>query len=151
MKLSDPLPSGTGINWSIDGGTGADKCSIAGKPPTETLNCAFGDLASGASFTVHVVSATTSGTSGTFDNTATATSANAPDAVGKDSVVVEKPSLAITKTADETSVSSGDPIGFTVTVSDGQGRQQPAGGGHGCGGGPQAEPEHLEVGRQLHR
>src|SRR5207245_5506811 len=59
VTLSDALPGGSGINWSISPAySGPGTCSISGSPPSQTLNCSFGDLASGASASVHVTSAT---------------------------------------------------------------------------------------------
>src|SRR5690606_2282890 len=54
VTLSDPLPGGDGIDWSLDAVTGtggyspvADACAISGSAPTQTLNCDFGDLEPG--------------------------------------------------------------------------------------------------------
>jgi uncharacterized repeat protein (TIGR01451 family) len=115
VTLTDPLPSGDGIDWSIDPANAA--CSIGGTPPNEDLSCSFGDLLAGGSASVHIVSGTTSDTSGTFPNTATAHSDNAPDASGSGQVVVNAPFLETTKSPDETNVNSGDAIGFTITVT----------------------------------
>src|SRR5262249_24023716 len=53
--LAHQLPTGSGISWSINPGyAGLGTCGIA----ANALTCAFGDLAAGASATVHVTSAT---------------------------------------------------------------------------------------------
>jgi uncharacterized repeat protein (TIGR01451 family) len=119
VTLNDPLPTGTGLNWSINPAyTGPGTCSISGTAPAQqTLTCSFGNLASGASVSVHVTSPTTAGTSGTFTNTATAQGTNTPPTSGSGSETVNQPSLQVTKTPDAASVSSGSPIGFTITVS----------------------------------
>jgi uncharacterized repeat protein (TIGR01451 family)/LPXTG-motif cell wall-anchored protein len=77
VVINDPLPAGTGIDWSIASGPG--NCSIQGAPPTETLHCTAVDLAAGASESVHVVSATNSISScAAYPNVASLTASNAP-------------------------------------------------------------------------
>src|SRR5262249_36100360 len=112
--LSDPLPTGSGISWSINPAyAGPGSCGIA----ANTLTCAFGDLAAGASATVHVTSATGFASCKAYPNTATVNASNHPQVQASASTTVQCPDLSITKTADATPVSAGDPIGFTVTVS----------------------------------
>src|SRR5207245_660979 len=109
VMLSDALPGGSGINWSISPAySGPGTCSITGTAPTQTLNCSFGDLASGASASVHVMSATGTGSAGTYNNTATASASNSADKTGSASVTVNAPTLSVTKTADAATVSAGD-------------------------------------------
>src|SRR5205085_1308197 len=116
-SISDPLPGGTGVDWSIDSNTPASSCSISGTAPTQTLSCGPATVASGGSVTVHVTSHTTSASCGTYDNTASFTTTN--DGTGNDaaSTTVNCPNLTITKTADNASVNAGSDIGFTVTLS----------------------------------
>jgi uncharacterized repeat protein (TIGR01451 family) len=116
VMVNDPLPGGTGVVWSIASQT-ASACSITGTAPTQTLVCSIGDMTAETSYTVHITSPTTSGSAGTYPNTATASSGNAPSVNATATVVVQAPVLAITKTADSANVTSGDPVGFTVTVS----------------------------------
>src|SRR5439155_25753591 len=66
VTLTDTLP--TGIVWSEDS---AD-CSIA----AGVLTCAFGDLADGATRTVHVTGATDATDCGTLPNTAVVAASN---------------------------------------------------------------------------
>ena len=75
VTLTDPLPGGSGVSWSISPANAS--CSIAGSAPSQTLNCNFGDMASGTSASVHVTSATANASCGTYPNTATATATNA--------------------------------------------------------------------------
>src|SRR2546430_378553 len=70
---------------------------------------ASGDLSSSTSFTACTK----------YDNTATASADNAPDAQDSASIQCNKPSLSVTKTADNTSVDAGDPIWFTIEVANG--------------------------------
>jgi YVTN family beta-propeller protein len=72
VTLTDPLPAGTGINWSISPAfAGPGTCAITGALGAQILNCAFGDLAAGASASVHVVSPTAP--AGVYQNAATIT------------------------------------------------------------------------------
>ncbi|HEX2894362.1 MAG TPA: LPXTG cell wall anchor domain-containing protein [Marmoricola sp.] len=79
VVIDDPLPSGTGIDWSI--ASGPENCSIQGTPPSETLHCTAVDLAPGASETVHVVSGTGNTSCQAYPNTATLTAGNAPGSI----------------------------------------------------------------------
>ena len=75
--LNDPLPSGTGINWSISpayGGPGT--CAITGAAGSQTLACDFSALAAGAGTSVHITSATSGPSCGAYSNTATASVLN---------------------------------------------------------------------------
>ena len=77
ITLTDPLPntdgaSSGGVSWSIDATSGGPTCSISGTVPNQTLNCSEATLAVGASFSMHVTSATTSTSAGLYSNCATA-------------------------------------------------------------------------------
>ncbi|HEX7716317.1 MAG TPA: LPXTG cell wall anchor domain-containing protein, partial [Marmoricola sp.] len=76
VVIDDPLPAGTGVDWSI--ASGPENCTIQGAPPTETLHCAAVDLAPGDSLSVHVVSGTTTASCLAYPNVATLTADNAP-------------------------------------------------------------------------
>ena len=62
--MSDPLPTGTGLSWSIS--PAKLGCAIT----SNTLNCSFGNVAGGTTHTVHVISPTTRACQ-TYNNTAT--------------------------------------------------------------------------------
>ncbi|HEX9694839.1 MAG TPA: hypothetical protein VGB64_00830 [Actinomycetota bacterium] len=118
VVVSDPLPSGPGIAWSIDGGTAAGSCTITGG----SLECDLGDMGPATSATVHVASATTGASCGTYDNTATASASNHADVTDSDATQVDCASIQIVKTADDAAVTAGEAIGFTITVrNDGAG------------------------------
>ena len=86
VTLSDPLPTNSGLAWTIDnqGAGWADTCAIA----VGTLTCGpetvpAGTTQAASTFTVHITSATTAATGGTcpagtgkVDNTATFNSTN---------------------------------------------------------------------------
>src|SRR5205085_908742 len=83
-----------------------------------TLTCTAVDLGSGASEVIHVISATTFASCGTYDNTATLTVTNSPapdPAEAKTDVLCS--ALALTKTADAASVLSGSAVGFTISLT----------------------------------
>ena len=116
VTVDDPLPSGTGIHWSIDvqDGTACQITTVSGK---QDLTCALGDMTAGAHYSVHITSDTTADSAGTYPNTATVSSSNAPTQQSSASIVVLAPALSITKTADGSPVAAGGAVGFTVTVS----------------------------------
>src|SRR5438128_2367947 len=115
VSVNDTLPTDPGTSWSINGGTGEAHCSIS----AGVLSCSFGDMASGASFTVHITSGTTSATpaSSPVDNTANVTTSNDGSDSASASIVVLGAAIDIAKVADSHTVSAGDPIGFTITVT----------------------------------
>ncbi len=118
VSLSDPLPAGTtAAGWSK--ASGPTQCSITGAVGSQTLACTAADLASGGSFSIHVVAGTSFAACTTYANTATAHASNAPDATASASITCNAPSLTVTKTADAATVNAGDPIGFTITVANG--------------------------------
>jgi uncharacterized repeat protein (TIGR01451 family) len=86
VTLNDPLPAGTGINWSISPAySGPGSCGIA----NGTLSCSFGSLSSGATASVHVASTTTVSGCGVYANTATASSTNASSAQASATTTVQ--------------------------------------------------------------
>ncbi|MGB0119785.1 MAG: DUF11 domain-containing protein, partial [Solirubrobacterales bacterium] len=135
VTLNDPLPNNVSGAWSIDAQPAGAPCQITGT----TLNCQFGDLAAGASVTVTVSAATTNQKCGTYDNTATASSTNAPAASGQATVVCEivcpvaspvkgkrtknralsdcpKPNIKLKKTANKKKVFPGDVVRYKIWI-----------------------------------
>jgi uncharacterized repeat protein (TIGR01451 family) len=77
--IADPLPAGPGVSWQIDPAyDGPGTCTIEIVDGGQTLECALGDLGPEADAAVHVTSATTGASCGTYDNTATLAASNAP-------------------------------------------------------------------------
>src|SRR6185503_4176457 len=111
VTLNDPLPTGAGLVWSESPDVAA--CSIT----AGVLSCNFGDLADGQSRSVHISSPTTAASCATIANTATADSSNGDPVSDTGTVVVQCPDISIEKTADASSVSAGERIGFTITVT----------------------------------
>ena len=99
-------------------GEDSNACQIV----ANTLSCAFGDLAAGATRTVHVSGVTDAADCGTLPNTATVAATNEPAAkTGDDqssaSIVVQCPDVTVLKTADHSPISAGDTAAFTIVVS----------------------------------
>ena len=116
--LSDPLPGGSGVNWSINPAyAGPGSCSITGTAPSQTLGCSFGDLAADASASVHVVSGTSFASCKAYANTATADADNFDPVTASASTTVLCPDLDLQKTPDGGVTQAGDAISFTLTLT----------------------------------
>src|SRR4051812_2399445 len=115
VTVTDPMPTDAGTSWTINGGTAAAQCAVT----AGTLTCNLGDLASGQVRTVHITSPTTKATvaDSPVVNTAHVTTTNDGSDDDTDQVVVLGASIDIEKVADAASVSAGDAIGFTITVT----------------------------------
>jgi uncharacterized repeat protein (TIGR01451 family) len=112
VTLTDTLPSNAGLSWSEDPDNTDCTISAAG-----VLSCDFGDLAPGASASVHVSSLTTFASCGDIPNTGFADSNGSGSDDDSDTVTVQCPDLDLTKTADAASVSAGEQIGFVIKVT----------------------------------
>jgi uncharacterized repeat protein (TIGR01451 family) len=113
VTVTDPLPAGTGVDWSI--ATADSGWSLSGAPPNETLTFS-GNLAPGTS-QVHVISGTGSQSCGDYVNTASFTSTDQGSGEASDVVSVSGcPFLEIFKVADANNVPIGAPIGFYVEL-----------------------------------
>jgi uncharacterized repeat protein (TIGR01451 family) len=70
--LTDALPAGTNVNWSISPAfTGPGTCAISGAVGSQVLSCAFGTIGTSQSFTIGLQSPNSS--IGTYTDTATIT------------------------------------------------------------------------------
>ena len=119
-SLSDPLPagSGSGVTWAVDNSVGTPvKFVLSGAQGSQTLGLASSTIPVGADYTVHITASTSATECGTYDNTATLTSTDSNPAPANAQEACKPANIAITKTADAASVNAGDPIGFTLTVS----------------------------------
>ncbi|MFP5361742.1 MAG: DUF11 domain-containing protein [Thermoleophilia bacterium] len=115
VTISDALPTGSGVSWTIDAGGSDTGCSIA----SNTLSCSFGSLAPNASKKVHVVSPTTSASCKTYSNTASANATNHAQVQASASTTVNCGDIELTKVADAATVSAGDQVGFVITATNG--------------------------------
>jgi uncharacterized repeat protein (TIGR01451 family) len=118
LQVTDKLPAGTDINWTIDSGETSSGWSISGTPPNQSLVYSPTTLPGNTSTTVHVVSNTTAASCGSYSNIAGFTTDNDGAGSASDSVMVTcAANLEITKAADAESADAGGQIGFTVTLS----------------------------------
>jgi uncharacterized repeat protein (TIGR01451 family) len=125
VQVTDALPTGTGITWTIDAAGSDPGCVIA----SGTLTCTFGSVAPAASKHVHVTSPTSTSSCGaTYTNTARATADQNEPVAATASTSLQacppppaQPQLSITKTADApfvtASASMPAVVGFTITVT----------------------------------
>jgi thermitase len=96
--ISDPLPAGSGIGWSISPAySGPGTCSIAGG----TLSCNLGSLAAAAKATVHVASATSTASCGEYVNNASAMATNSASGLASATIGVQCGSSACAVTGDQ--------------------------------------------------
>ncbi|HEX5077086.1 MAG TPA: hypothetical protein VFW03_28005 [Gemmatimonadaceae bacterium] len=116
VTLTDTLPNGFTWTESPD----ESPCSIGTGALNETiLTCnTIGDLANGASFTVHVASPTDAADCNVITNKAWADAGNTDPISDDASVTVQCPNIAITKTPNPVGpVSAGTNIGFDILVT----------------------------------
>jgi uncharacterized repeat protein (TIGR01451 family) len=114
VDIDDTLPAGPGaLVWSEF----PDKaeCTVV----SNVLHCDIASLAVAASFSVTVRALTDSGDCATLNNTAFADADNNSSVSDTGSLTVQCPNLTISKTPDGGTVNAGDPISFTITVSNG--------------------------------
>ena len=114
VTVSDPLPAG--VTWSINTQSNAGLCSIT----SQVLNC--GGSSDNArvrvsSFSVHITATTSAAACAKYDNTASVTTTNAGSGSSEAVIQCNTAAIHILKTADQSTVSAGDTVGFTVTVS----------------------------------
>jgi uncharacterized repeat protein (TIGR01451 family) len=120
VALSEALPGAGGLDWTISPAyTMPGSCGINGSPGAQTLTCAFGDLATGASAMVHVTSNTGGGACGAESPTATLSADNASTLTQGATTTVLCPQLQVTKLPTSSSASADDAIGFAVSVTNG--------------------------------
>ena len=123
LSVTDSLPPGTDVNWTIDAGSTSPGWSISGSPPNQSLVYSPTTLAGNTrrartwSAAPRVVVAAAIITRASFTTT--------NDGSGSDSATetVLCATVSISKTADAASVSAGSQIGFTVTLSNGGRRE----------------------------
>jgi uncharacterized repeat protein (TIGR01451 family) len=114
VVVTDTLPTNAGLGWSIDGGSGAERCEIV----EGVLTCTFGDMGAGATATVHISSDTDATTCGLIDNTAVVTIANGDGDQDDAQVSVECPELGIDIQKDGPDLAHvGDTVTYTFEVT----------------------------------
>jgi uncharacterized repeat protein (TIGR01451 family) len=104
------------VTWSIDTQSNAGLCSVNASAP-QTLSCGPTDLAAGGSFSVHITATTSKTECTSYDNTATVTTTNDGSGSAEALITCHPAHVMITKTADAATVTAGNNIGFTLTVT----------------------------------
>jgi hypothetical protein len=112
VTLTDQLPSGPGLEWSMDPEVAG--CAITGG----LLSCSFASLADGQSVAVHLVSPTSVSSCGSHDNTAVVRADNRTEVRASASVTVICPATIIVK---KQTLPTGSPQSFHFTPSYGDG------------------------------
>ena len=121
VEIDDPLPGN--VDWQLDSvdGASAEDCAVIGAPGEQELVCRLGDLGPDADVVVHIVAQTTQVDCADYDNNATLTTTNVPGDDASASTSVLCPDVEISKVAgdgtDDQLVNQGDPIAFTITVT----------------------------------
>jgi uncharacterized repeat protein (TIGR01451 family)/fimbrial isopeptide formation D2 family protein len=125
VTLEDVLP--LGVEWELEAPlvTGCEILAPTDTVPNQVLSCDLGDLSAGAEVEIFVSAETTALDCATYENTVTIDASNATggEPNGDDplsataSVTVNCPDLEIVKDADESPVTAGDPLSFTITVT----------------------------------
>src|SRR4030095_1717362 len=70
LSVTDNLPPGADVNWTIDNGNTDPGWSVSGSPPNQSLVYSPTTLSGNTSTTAHVVSTTTNNSCGSYNNTA---------------------------------------------------------------------------------
>ena len=118
--IADLLPAGPGITWSIDFQT-SNACGLSGAG--RFLTCNIVQLSPGASFAVHVASATSSASCGRYFNSGNfsfvdPTPPGSTETMFADATTtVTCPNVSLAKSADDVSVDASEQMGFTITAS----------------------------------
>jgi uncharacterized repeat protein (TIGR01451 family) len=117
VSFDDQLPDG-GLDWS----TTTPDCAVTGSVGDQDLECSFTLAGGGAQKTITVSSPTTSGAGacGAKPNTVTITASgdisagnNTDDAL----ITIQCPNVGVVKTPDQGSANAGDPITFSIVVT----------------------------------
>jgi uncharacterized repeat protein (TIGR01451 family) len=96
VVLSDPLPAGTGVVWSISPAyNGSGTCTITGAAGSQSLSCSLGSLIPGAAASVHISSATSTAGCQAYANTATLTADNSAPVQSAATTTVQCPALSV--------------------------------------------------------
>jgi uncharacterized repeat protein (TIGR01451 family) len=117
VTLNDPLPQGDILSWTED--SGLAECDVDG---SSVLTCDFGDMAPGESATVHVIADSDFEHCADLTNTVTIAATNeSPGEDGDNTASADTsvlcPDMTVQADPDSDVVTSGDPVGFTITAT----------------------------------
>lgn len=117
------LPTNPGLSWSILSSTPAEAANncVYGTDYTGTyeLICSFDQMDPQQEVTITLTSPTTSASCGTVNSIGYLSLSNGAWVryIMKPPIITCTPDLAITQIADQETVSSADPVGFTITIT----------------------------------
>jgi uncharacterized repeat protein (TIGR01451 family) len=111
VTVSDPLPAGAGLSWTIDAAHSDAGWTI----DAGVLKYGPATLASKASVKVRIVSPTTAASCGDVHNVANLTYSGG-DGQDDGDITVLCPDVKVTKTADNSPISAGEKAAYTITV-----------------------------------
>jgi uncharacterized repeat protein (TIGR01451 family) len=118
VVLSDTLPSGSGIVWSVDAAGSDSGCAIV----SGLLTCNFGGIVQNGSKHVHVISSTTLASCAVYNNVASASSSNSTPVQSAQATITvancAAPDVAIAKSGNGP-LNAGQTATFTITVTAG--------------------------------
>ena len=117
LVVTDTLPGGTGVLWSIETNPVPTGWSLTGAAGSQILTFSSSSFAIGST-SVHVVSNTTSGSCKAYVNRVRGTASNQTTiSLAADTTTVICPSLGITKTPASQTKSAGESFSWTVTLT----------------------------------
>jgi uncharacterized repeat protein (TIGR01451 family) len=120
VAVTDKLPAGAGVNWSVDAAHSDAGWSIAGAPPSEVLVAPAtvnGQIVSH----VHVISATPTGSCPTYTNAASFTSTDGGSGNASATTSISCSGVTVTKTGTGSGTVTSSPSGISCgTVCAGQ-------------------------------
>ena len=117
LVVTDTLPGGTGVLWSIETNPVPTGWSLSGAAGSQILTFSSSSFAIGST-SVHVVSNTTSGSCKAYVNRVRGTASNQTTvSLAADTTTVICPSLSITKTPASQTKSAGESFSWTVTLT----------------------------------
>jgi uncharacterized repeat protein (TIGR01451 family) len=118
VTLNDPLPSGTGVNWTINPAySGPGSCAINGAVGNQVLACSFGSLAPSTNLSVHIQSA--SSAAGTAFSSSTV-SFNTQQVLSIGSIVVQPVAVSFSNvTASQTIPAGTTSINLSGVIGNG--------------------------------
>lgn len=115
VTLEDYTLPATANGWNLGSAFDEEDCTL---DADDELDCAFGDLAAGASVKVQLWTTTTLEDCGTLSNpTAQARSTNDGNPTDSGAILVTCPALEISKSTSTPVVTAGDQVFYTVAVS----------------------------------
>jgi uncharacterized repeat protein (TIGR01451 family) len=116
IVLTDSLPGGAGLNWSVDAAHSNAGWAVSGSPPNEVL-VGPGTVNGTTASHVHVVSTTPAGSCATFGNTATFTSTNGGNGSASATTGSSCSSVTVTRAGTGSGTVTSAPAGISCGVA----------------------------------